>query len=112
MEYGQQKQRAYQEVMKATIGDYPNVASSASLKTSAIEADLDGFERELHQLIDEVSILKQRLNPVLCSGFDFIEQPCEPMRDGSPISHRLNVFRAGVREAINRIQSLKNGLEI
>jgi len=81
-------------------------------KSSPIDADLDGMERELNVLIDSLAILRQRLNPVLCANFEFEETPGEPMRAGSPISYRLNVFRSCVREATNRIDALRSGLEI
>jgi hypothetical protein len=124
MEYGQQKQaeqRAFRraenmadKMVDSMTANYGAVIgqSTASLKSSPIDADLDGMERELNVLIDSLAILRQRLNPVLCSGFEFVETPGEPMRDSSPISYRLNVFRSCVREATNRIDALRSGLEI
>jgi len=124
MEYEQQKQRAglMQESKTASYGairgagyaqDQTLSSPSVTLnKSSPIDADLDGMERELNVLIDSLAILRQRLNPVLCANFEFEETPGEPMRAGSPISYRLNVFRSCVREATNRVDALRSGLEI
>jgi hypothetical protein len=127
MEHEQQKQRAatmqvMQESKMASYGavrgagyaqDQTLSSPSVTLnKSSPIDADLNGMERELNVLIDSIAILRQRLNPVLCAGFEFEETPGEPMRDGSPISYRLNVFRSCVREATNRVEALGSGLEI
>jgi len=127
MEYEQQKQRAatMQVMQESKMASYGTVRgagytqdqtlSSPSVtlnKSSPIDADLNGMERELNVLIDSIAILRQRLNPVLCTGFEFHETPGEPMRDGSPISYRLNVFRSCVREATNRVEALGSGLEV
>lgn len=124
MEYEQQKQRAaiMQESKMASYGAIRGAGyaqdqtlsspSVNTLKSSPIDSDLDGMERELNVLMDSLSILRQRLNPVLCNGFTFVETPGEPVRDASPISHRLNVFRSCLREAINRVETITNGLEV
>lgn len=124
MEYMQKQRAAMMEESKmasyGAVGYGPDIRGQAAtlsspsmnMKSSPVDVDLDGIERELNVLIDNLSTLKHRLDPVLCAGFSFEESPGEPARQGSPISHRLNVFRTCIIEANNRIQALKNGLEI
>ena len=126
MEYGQQKQRAammeeskmasygasYGADIRSQTATLGGSSPSLNMKSSPVDVDLDGIERELVVLLDNLSILRQRLNLVLCDGFSFIERPGEPMREGSPLSHRLTNFRSCIAEANSRIEALKNGLEI
>jgi len=116
-EYTQKQRAAMMEESRSMIGNYGATqqtlsSPSINLKSSPVDADLDAMERELNILIDNLGILRQRLNPVLCPGFEFIPMPEEPIRQGSPLSHRLNVFRSCIGEAINRVDTIKNGLEI